>query len=53
MSVGTDFFTAACSWQSNGTCYVVLPNDKEGVPVALFRRHEIAHCNGWPPNHPA
>ena len=56
MSVGTDFFNAAFaaagSWQSNGTCYIVLPND-ERVPVANFRRHEIAHCNGWPPNHPA
>ena len=55
MSVGTDFFNAAfaaaCSWQSNGTCYIVLPND-ERVPVANFSRHEIAHCNGWRANHP-
>ena len=52
--MGADLFGAACSLlQSNGTCYVVLPNDKEGVPVAHFRRHEIAHCNGWPANHPA
>jgi hypothetical protein len=52
MSMGTDLFATACSWQRNGTCYIVLPNDKQ-VPVENFRRHEIAHCNGWPPNHPA
>jgi hypothetical protein len=51
MSAGTDLFATACSWRSNGTCYIVLPKDGR-VPVANFRRHEIAHCNGWPPNHP-
>jgi len=41
----------ACSWQSNGTCHIVIPND--GVASAdAFRQHEIAHCNGWPANHP-
>jgi hypothetical protein len=25
---------AACSWQSNGTCYIILINDEQ----------EIAHC---------
>ena len=38
----------ACSWLSKGRCYVVIPS--KGAPVqdrAAYRRHEIAHCNGW------
>ena len=51
MSMGLDLLTVACSWQSNGTCYIVLPNDGQ-ASVSTYRRHEIAHCNGWPANHP-
>jgi hypothetical protein len=51
MSMGADAIGVACSWQSNGTCNIVLPSDGR-APVAAFRRHEIAHCNGWPANHP-
>jgi hypothetical protein len=38
----------ACSWASKGSCYIVIPS--AGAPVsnlAAYRRHEIAHCNGW------
>ena len=41
----------ACSWVSDGTCHIVLPNDEQ-APVSTYRRHETAHCNGWPANHP-
>jgi hypothetical protein len=41
----------ACSWVSDGACYIVLPNDEQ-APVSTYRRHETAHCNGWPANHP-
>jgi hypothetical protein len=41
----------ACSWVSNGTCYMVLPSDEQ-APVSTYRRHETAHCNGWAANHP-
>ena len=51
MSMGADMLGVACSWQSDNTCYIVLPNDEE-APIAIYRRHEIAHCNGWPANHP-
>src|SRR5262249_20099992 len=51
MSMGLDLLTVACSWQSKDTCYVVIPNDGQ-APVDTYRRHEIAHCNGWPANHP-
>jgi hypothetical protein len=51
MSMGTPLDTLACSWRSDGTCYIVLPSDGM-APLDTYRRHEIAHCNGWPANHP-
>jgi hypothetical protein len=51
ISRGADVFGVACSWQSDQTCYIILPND-EDAPIDIYRRHEIAHCNGWPANHP-
>ena len=41
----------ACSWVSDGTCYLVLPSDEQ-APVSAYRRHETAHCDGWPSKHP-
>jgi len=35
MSMGADPIGVACSWQSNGTCYIVLPSDGL-VPFRLF-----------------
>jgi hypothetical protein len=50
MSMGA--FGVACAWMSDdGTCHIVLPNDYQG-PVSIYRRHETAHCNGWPADHP-
>jgi hypothetical protein len=40
MSMGADVLGVACSWQSDNTCYIVLPNDEQ-APVATYRRHEI------------
>jgi hypothetical protein len=31
---------------NDGKCYIVHIGDKD------IRRHEIAHCNGWPHDHP-
>jgi hypothetical protein len=50
-SVGASGPFVACAWVSDGVCHIVLPND-ERAPVSTYRRHEIAHCNGWPANHP-
>jgi hypothetical protein len=50
-SVGASGDFVACAWLSNGVCHIVLPND-ESAPVSTYRRHEIAHCNGWPADHP-
>ena len=38
----------ACSWVSKGRCYIVIPSKDAPVKsLAAYRRHEIAHCNGW------
>ncbi len=51
MSRGADPGGVACSWLSDGACYIALPDDEQ-APVSTYRRHELAHCNGWPANHP-
>jgi hypothetical protein len=38
----------ACSWTRNGKCYIVIPRNGPVKELASYRRHEIAHCNGWP-----
>jgi hypothetical protein len=44
--------TTACSWVSNGVCHIALPQaENDERLIALMRRHEIGHCNGWPSNH--
>jgi hypothetical protein len=50
-SVGASGRFVACAWVNDGVCHIVLPND-EPAPVSTYRRHEIAHCNGWPASHP-
>jgi hypothetical protein len=39
-------FGAACSWKHNGVCHILLPKGDE-LLLAFYRRHEMAHCNGW------
>jgi hypothetical protein len=44
-----------CSKVGEQSCFLIIP--RVGGPVtasiqAQIRRHEIAHCNGWPANHP-
>ena len=51
MPMGADPIGVACSWQNKCTCYIVLPSDGL-APVSTFRRREIAHCDGWPADHP-
>ena len=44
-----------CSKVDEHSCFLMIP--RIGGPVtasiqAQIRRHELAHCNGWPANHP-
>ena len=40
----------ACSWLDGRTCRILLPVG--GLRLDFVKRHEEAHCNGWPPDHP-
>ena len=52
MSKGGSGYGAACAWTEDGTCYRILPSDYGNAALAVYRRHETAHCNGWAANHP-
>ncbi len=47
-----------CAKVSDGAnpCWIVVPRRGEGVISEAYRakiiRHERAHCNGWPSDHP-
>lgn len=55
-------FAEACSWQEihlsqtsvSGTCHIIAPDEHDVGKNRLTKliRHETAHCNGWPKNHP-
>jgi len=38
--------------RGKGGCIIFLPSSGHPQIVAALRRHEIAHCNGWPADHP-
>jgi hypothetical protein len=41
---------------NNGKCEIFIGNDdvlrNADTTIEAVRRHEIAHCNGWPYHHP-
>jgi len=37
----------ACSWKKKGKCYIVIPRNGPVRDLSAYRRHEMAHCNGW------
>jgi len=39
-------FGNGCWWKGNGICHIFLPKSDE-LLLASYRRHEMAHCNGW------
>jgi hypothetical protein len=41
----------ACAWKSRGVCHIVIPRGGPVRDIAAYRRHEIAHCNGWEHGH--
>jgi hypothetical protein len=51
----SEYQALGCSIPEGRSCFIMIP--RIGGPVtasiqAQIRRHEIAHCNGWPANHP-
>lgn len=41
----------ACAWQSKNRCFVVIPRNGPVADLRAYRRHEVAHCNGWSHSH--
>jgi hypothetical protein len=41
----------ACAWTSNGACHLVIPKNGPVRDRSAYRRHELAHCNGWDHSH--
>jgi hypothetical protein len=44
-----------CAKIGEHRCFVVIPRIGGQITASIqaqIRRHEIAHCNGWPANHP-
>lgn len=45
-----------CAYLNGAQCTVVMRDDAAikaaGWEPEIVRRHEIGHCNGWPPSHP-
>src|SRR5215467_16308837 len=37
----------ACAWTEHGTCHLIIPKNGPVRDHAAYRRHELAHCNGW------
>lgn len=36
-----------CAWTRRGRCYIVIPRGGPVRDLNAYRRHEVAHCNGW------
>jgi hypothetical protein len=45
-TTATGYGAWGCSVVKDGKCYVAR------IDVPGVRRHELAHCNGWPRDHP-
>ena len=41
----------ACACTSNGACHHVIQNNGPVRDRGAYRRHELAHCNGWDHSH--
>jgi len=41
----------ACSWKKGDVCHIVIPTGGPVRDLGAYRRHEVAHCNGWEHSH--
>jgi len=37
----------ACAWTEEGACHLIIPKNGPVRDRSAYRRHELAHCNGW------
>lgn len=40
-----------CAWTVKGVCHIVIPKNGPVHDRGAYRRHELAHCNGWDHGH--
>jgi len=41
----------ACAWKKGDVCHIVIPTGGPVRDLGAYRRHEVAHCNGWEHGH--
>ena len=41
----------ACAWKKGDACHIVIPTGGPVRDLGAYRRHEVAHCNGWEHSH--
>jgi hypothetical protein len=41
-----------CTFKLVDACYIYIANSVNKIMYPQLFRHEQAHCNGWPNNHP-
>ena len=44
-------YADACSWKKGSVCHIVIPTGGPVRDLGAYRRHEVAHCNGWEHSH--
>jgi hypothetical protein len=42
-----------CAGTVKGACHLIIPRDGPVRDRGAYRRHELAHCNGWNHQHHA
>lgn len=47
----TNAVALGCQMWRDGKCVIVLPEGLGEPQLSALRKHELAHCNGWPANH--
>ncbi len=45
-------YGASCMIKPGDACVIYIPTGYGKAMTAYYKRHEVAHCNGWPPDHP-
>lgn len=49
---GSSKTACAARTKSGEECHIFLLPKKQIISLAFTLRHELGHCNGWPPDHP-
>ena len=50
--LGKLYSVVGCSYTINGYCYIMIDKTLSDHNYKTVRKHELAHCAGWPGDHP-